>query len=156
MKRIWFHFLRSRRFHHKTKVLWFHCAKGTISFNGYRSNLLVCCRAGACSRREISKIWLKPNGYAKIVGVGDRGGSEWRHSASSEPPSDRAAARPSTTRLILIKMNWYIVGEILNYMRNCKIYGFGIRVGRDVPDAPWDIANLINNKWDIIPFCFAI
>ena len=31
MKRIWFHFLRSGRFHYKTKVLWFHCAAGTIS-----------------------------------------------------------------------------------------------------------------------------
>ena len=31
IKRIWFHFLRSGRFHYKTLVLWFHRSEGTIS-----------------------------------------------------------------------------------------------------------------------------
>ena len=31
IKRIWFHFLRSGRFHYKTLVLWFHRAEGVIS-----------------------------------------------------------------------------------------------------------------------------
>ena len=69
-------------------LCWYICPSYFVKIDGER-------RAGACSRREISKIWLKPNDYAKTVGDG---GTAYAQTLLSLCDISPMRGIPSTTR----------------------------------------------------------